>query len=113
MKNITTIDLSEFGYREIEKAKNLLDAYLNQDIPNEFYENKIKIMFNKRSGFVFLTNSEYQVLMLNDGKLEMFYSLPYEGEEGFAEELKEQYLEDPEYFHEEDIKYMKDYNIID
>ena len=111
--NIVTADLSEFGYREIKQAQELLTAYVKQGSPSEFFDQGIRIMFNQHSGFVFLTNEEYQVLMMNGDELEMFYSLPYSGEEGFADELRELYEEDKEYFHEEDIEYMQQYEIID
>jgi hypothetical protein len=44
-------------------------------------------MFNTHSGCVFLTNSEYQVAMLNDETLESFYTDFETGEEGFLEDL--------------------------
>ena len=40
-------------------------------------------MFNKMSGNVFLTNSEFQVAMMNGDTLESFYSCLQCGNEGF------------------------------
>lgn len=38
-------------------------------------------------GYVFLTNSEYQVCMMNGDKLEEWHSCPECGAEGFAEDI--------------------------
>lgn len=83
MDNIVTSDLSEFGTIELEEMENLLMARREQGFPEEFYDDGIQILFNKNSGYVFFTNSEYQVCMLNGDQLEMFYSCPNCGNEGF------------------------------
>jgi hypothetical protein len=85
MENIT-IDLSEFGYRELDMAGDLLKA-IKDGLPDDFNDDGLTIMFNTHSGYVFLTNSDYQVAMLTDKKLESFYSCPNCGEEGFAEDI--------------------------
>lgn len=69
-------------------------------------------MMNQNSGNVFFTNSEYQVAMMNGDKLESFYSTPYEGREGFADELKEDYLSDYQSWNAEDVEYIHDLDII-
>jgi len=46
-------------------------------------------MMNIQSGYVFLTNSEFQVAMMNGDKLEVFYTDFETGEEGFLEDLSE------------------------
>lgn len=89
MRSITTTDLSEFGYREIEMARDLLDAWVENGLPDEFDYDEVKIMFNKNSGYVFLTNSQFQVCMLKDGRLDMWYTCPECGKEGFDEDLEE------------------------
>ena len=53
------------------------------------------------SGYVFFTNSEYQVAMCETNehnKLELysFYSSPYEGKEGSFDELLDEYEENAE-----------------
>tara|TARA_R100000234_G_scaffold89725_1_gene57962 strand:- start:256 stop:594 length:339 start_codon:yes stop_codon:yes gene_type:complete len=104
MSDFYTEDLSEFGYIELEEAGKLLSAVKN-GLPEDFYNDEIRVGFNKNSGYVFLTNSEYQVAMLDDeGKLYSFYSTPYEGREGSYEELLEEYDD----MHPEDQEYMND-----
>jgi hypothetical protein len=104
MSDFYTEDLSEFGHIELEEAGKLLSAVKN-GLPEDFYDNEIKVGFNKNSGYVFLTNSEYQVAMLDDeGKLYSFYFTPYEGREGSYQEL----LEEFEDMHPEDQEYMND-----
>jgi len=102
-----TEDLADFGFREQEEAKDLFQAWRESGLPIDFENNGVKIAFNMNSGYVFLTNSEYQVAMCetnDNGKLELFsfYSSPYEGKEGSFDELLEEYNdmhpEDQEWF---------------
>ena len=90
---MTTTDLNEFGSREREMAEELLRAWRKQGLPEDFYDDKVEIMMNKFSGNVFLTNSDFQVAMMNGAHLESFYTLSYNGHEGFLEDF-ENYKED-------------------
>jgi len=90
MQEITTTDFSRFGYRERRMAEELLKAWREQSLPEDFYGDEVRIMLNTHSGYVFLTNSEYQVAMMNDDQLDSFYTDPETGEEGFKEELSEE-----------------------
>jgi hypothetical protein len=86
MTDIATTDLSKFGYRERVIARELLEAWEVQGLPEDFEETEVTIMFNTYSGNVFLTNSEFQVSMMNGDSLEFFYSCPQCGNEGFDSE---------------------------
>lgn len=72
---MTTTNLSDFGYRELEMLEELLRAMREHGLPEDFYNNEVHPMMNQISGNVFLTNSEYQVAMMNGDKLESFYTL--------------------------------------
>jgi hypothetical protein len=82
----TTTDLSKFGNREKEMAAELLGCMSN--LPKDFYNDEVTVMFNTYSGNVFLTNSEFQVAMMNGDTLESFYSCPICGHEGFLDEME-------------------------
>lgn len=86
MNDITTTDFAQFGNREREMAEELLRAWRVQGLPEDFENDEVTIMMNTQSGNVFLTNSEYQVAMMNGDKLESFYSCPECGNEGFNNE---------------------------
>ena len=88
-QKITSTDFADFGARERNMAEILLRASREQGFPEDFYVDEVRIMMNLNSGFVFFTNSEYQVCMMNGNKLESFYSCPICGEEGFWEEIKD------------------------
>ncbi len=88
---MTTTNLSNFGYRELIMLEELLKAMREQGLPKDFYDDEVHPMMNQSSGNVFLTNSDYQVAMLNGDKLESFYFLSYHGNEGFLDELIEEY----------------------
>ncbi len=104
---MTTRDLSKFGYREKAMAAILLTELTNGNLPQDFYNDETTIMMNRNSGNVFLTNSDYQVAMMNDDKLEMFYNLPYEGAEGFIDDLLNEYKLG-NITHKDDIDYLRD-----
>ena len=87
----TTTDLSDFGYRELAMLEELLKAMREQGLPDDFYDDEVVPMFNRNSGNVFLTNSDYQVAMLNGDNLESWYFLSYYGNEGFLDELLDEY----------------------
>lgn len=95
MDDIVTSDLSNFGYREIREAINLLNAYLEN--PTIILEDGLKICFNTHSGYVFLSDEEYNVYMVNNNKLEQWHNCPICGAEGFLEEVGDIHNhEDPE-----------------
>lgn len=83
-----TTDISNFRNRERKVLIDLLTAWNEQGLPDDFYEEDVVPMFNRNSGYVFLTNSEYQICMMNDDKLEIWYTCSYCGHEGFAEDCK-------------------------
>lgn len=101
---MTTTNLSDFGHRELEMLEELLQAMREQGLPDDFYDNEVTPMMNQYSGNVFLTNSEYQVAMMNDDKLESFYTLSYSGSEGFIDELYEQFQGD--YINSHDLEQL-------
>ena len=105
MTNGYTENLSDFGYRELKEAGKLLTAISN-GLPEDFYDDGIKVAFNMNSGYVFLTNSDYQVAMYDEesDSLYSFYTTPYEGLEGSYEEL----LLDLDNMHPEDREFMHD-----
>ena len=87
---MTTTNLSDFGYKELELLEKLLCAMRTQGLPADFDDNEVTPVMNQCSGDVFLSNSEYQVAMMNGDKLESYYTLS-SGEEGFAAELHERF----------------------
>ena len=100
----TTTDLSKFGYREIDEAIKLLQAYKN-GAPDAFTKIDVVLTFNQNLGNVFLSNDNFDAIMLTDsGELEMYYVTPYDGIEGFLEDLYDEY----ENMCEEDRKWFKE-----
>jgi CRISPR/Cas system Type II protein with McrA/HNH and RuvC-like nuclease domain len=86
----STNDLSKFGYRERQMASKLLSTYQSsKDLTKAFEDEGLEIMFNTMSGYVFLTNSEYQVALLDENENLVDYLHCSEcGREGTLEELK-------------------------
>lgn len=100
----TTTNLADFGFREIKMARDLLDAWVNNGLPDDFSNDGVVIMMNQNSGNVFLTNEEFEVAMESEGKLYSYYNSPYEGLEGPFEQLVEEYPT----MHEEDKEWFRD-----
>ena len=103
---MTTTDISKFGGREREMLVELLNAWNEQGLPEDFYNDEVTPMMNTYSGNVFLTNSEYQVAMMNGDDLESFYYLSGTGREGFYDELIEDFEEDGENWDSDDLEQL-------
>lgn len=83
-----TRDLSKFGYREIkETAKLLLNAYV-ENKGNFDLGDGVALEFNPNSGNVFLTDEDCNVAMMNGEDLDMWFSCPICGHEGFIEDMQ-------------------------
>lgn len=83
---MNTQDLSKFGYIELDEAGTLLKAYA--DNPNVLDGSEINVKFNPYSGSVFLVDEDYNVAMMNGDTLELWYSCPMCGHEGFLEDME-------------------------
>jgi len=77
--------------RERHILIDIMRAWGDHGLPDDFNDGGVRPAFNRSSGHVFLVNAEYQVAMLRDGRLESWYSCPYGGEEGFFDDLVELY----------------------
>ena len=93
---MTTTNLAEFGRHQLKEVGEMLIAYANKQYEHPFFTNNgVHAVLNKNSGFVFLTDDDYNVLMLNSkDELEGWYNLPYSGEEGFFSDLIDLYQDD-------------------
>ena len=92
MMEIITANLSRFGHRERAMAEDLLKAWRKQGLPDGFENEGVTINFNTYSGYVFLSNEDYEVAMMNGDCLELYHYDFETGEEGFLEELSEEAL---------------------
>ncbi len=81
---IVTCDLSKFGNREIQEAVALLQGYLQN--PLDCLGEGLTLNFNVNSGYVFLSDEDYNVGMMNGHSFEQFFSCGECGKEGFLEE---------------------------
>ena len=84
-------DLSTFGYRELAMAADLLKAIIDHGYPDDFDDEGVRIEFNPNSGYVFLTNDNFDCCMEVNGELLSWYFLGYHGYEGFLEDLIDEY----------------------
>jgi hypothetical protein len=82
-----TEDMADFGGRELDMAGDLLKALRSSDDHTEMLGSNVKLAMNMSSGYVFLTDEDYNVAMMNGDYLEDFIHCPECGFEGFREEL--------------------------
>ena len=88
MEKVVTADLSYFGYRELKEAVELLNAYMDSEYEDvNFLGAGLTLNFNTHSGNVFLSDEDYNVAMMSNGKLEQWFWCPYCGHEGFLEDM--------------------------
>jgi hypothetical protein len=89
--------------RERNMLIDIMRAWGNHGLPDEFTDSKVRPAFNRNSGHVFLVNEDYEVCMLRDGRLESWFVCPYGGEEGFFDDLVEMYAD----LHRDDQEYLR------
>lgn len=84
--DIVTADFSKFGTSELILAAKLLELYAEDGA--EFLGNHLTVSFNMYSGYVFLTDEDYNVGVLNSAEehIVQFFSCPECGYEGTQEE---------------------------
>jgi hypothetical protein len=105
-----TNDLSRLGYREAGSLGEMLTAWADQNLTTlarEYFDGLKDWGFNTQSGFVYLTDEDYNVLMYNNsvGALDLFLFTPSEGMEGFIEDL----LQEFEYLDDDDKEFVANY----
>ena len=83
--NTVTKDLTEFGFKELDMAADLLKAYSNDKNSVDFSDG-VAVFMNKNSGIVFLSDSDMRVGVLEDNKVVEFFSCPECGNEGTQSE---------------------------
>ena len=98
----TTTDLSDFGFREFELAAELLTAYCKNK--PAYLSDGVRVMMNQNSGYVFLTDEDHNVAMMNGDNLEPFLFTPYSGHEGFIDDLLDEFS--PDDLHADDVEYL-------
>jgi len=80
-----------FSNLNLDEVTELLTALKENNTTKIFkdywYDEEVKPVMNKQSGYTFLTNSEYQSAMMNDGKLDIFQNCAECGNEGFSDEF--------------------------
>jgi len=89
-----TKDLSQFGLRERNMAKELLSVYGTDKDITEHLGDGIEVWFNMNSGCVFLSDEDYNTAMINGDKLEDFINCGNCGHEDFSSEFIGEYSKD-------------------
>jgi len=90
--------------RERRMLIDIMRAWGDHGLPDDFSDQGVKPAFNRSSGHVFLVNEDSYVCMLRNGRLESFYTSPYEGREGFFDDLAEEYTD----MHADDQEWLRD-----
>ena len=103
-----TSNLADFGRRELAELRDILTAWIDNGLPEDFYDEGVTVAFNRNSGFVFLTNEDYQAAILgDDGQLYSWYFTPYYGHEGTYYDLIDE-VDDWADDVSDDYEYLKD-----
>lgn len=103
---MNTRDLTQFGYRELDMAGDLLKALKTSSDKTEQLGDGVTVEMNPNSGNVFLVDEDYNVAMMNGDKLEDWFSCPYCGHEGFKEDM----AHEPE--DEDCTRYLEDIGVL-
>ena len=77
---MVTSDLNKFGRAEKRMMVDLFVLYRDNKISklaNDYFDfGTMKPAFNMNSGYVFLTDDDYNVVMENNGELDLFITTP-------------------------------------
>ena len=84
-------------------ATELLRAYCES--PPDWLADTVHLMMNTHSGNVFLTDEDYNVAMMNGGKLDAWLFTPYHGHEGFIGDLSDEH--GPDDLNSDDQDYVR------
>lgn len=105
--NVYTENMADIMSCDRERAMvlEIMQAWDKNGLPDNFYDEGVKFAFNRNSGYVFLVNDDYQCLMMNGDKLDVYYNSPYDGHEGFLDELLDMV---DDHWHEDDIEWLND-----
>lgn len=93
------------GYRELNMVRNLLNAWLDDGLPDDFNDEFEDIIVDFDFNKAYLANADGQVAMLNGDKIESYYTTPNQGVEGFLEDLIKS-VESGEIDDYDDMKYV-------
>jgi hypothetical protein len=107
------IQLGGFGIAEIREGADLLRMWTLDDMTGianmYFIDDDIKLGYNDQSGIVFLTNSEYQVLVRNGNELDFLITLSWSGIEGTLEDIMFDLKNNPDQFTYDDLEDLGQY----
>lgn len=93
---------------ERKEVLAIMQAWDKDGLPNTFSDDNVRFAFNRNSGYVFLVNDDCEVCMMNGDSLEMIYTSPYEGHEGFIDDLFDEYMSNKDLWHIDDIEWLLD-----
>lgn len=105
--NVYTENMADIMACSVERKEVLviMQAWDKNGLPDNFYLENVRFGYNRNSGCVFLTNDDCQLCMMNGDKLDVYYNSPYDGHEGFLDELLDMV---DDHWHEDDIEWLKD-----
>ena len=81
MNDVVTKDFSKFGSREREMASELLAAYGTDKDKTKFLGQGVEVCFNTHSAYVFLSDEDFNVAIMEGGELVDFITCPNCGHE--------------------------------
>ena len=85
MSDVYTASFEKWGHWELAEGANILNAYAEHGQP-DFLSDGITLNFNPTSGKVFMSDSEYNVAVLEGDELVQFFYCAQCGFEGTEEE---------------------------
>ena len=93
--NYLTEDITDIPLDEVVPLLTALDAWRSGStiaatkmFEASWYDQRTKVAMNNQSGYVFLTNEDWQVSMIDNGKLTMFLNCGQCGNEGLEGEFE-------------------------
>lgn len=101
------------GYREIDQIADLLRLYSDgklSRVADAYWSSQgFTVGYNDMSDMVFLVNEDYQTLVEREGRLDLFISTSWSGQEGTLKEHIENINDDPDQYEFDDLEDLQQY----
>ena len=104
LKGMSNITCTRERRLALECWSLLYENKLTDLASERFNSDTAEIYFNTSSGNVFLSDEDFNTVMECDGELDFHISTPYNGEEGFFDEVMDNFDD----MHDDDKEYMRD-----
>lgn len=80
-------DLSKFTFHELDEVITLLTVLRDQGVPYNCSKKNVQIVMDAETRQIFLSNDNADLMMINEGNLQKYFTCPVCQHQGFMDSL--------------------------